>query len=77
MGSKQGESEFHYSDKITEVRIKQISRENRLSNAKQAAFDVALTNFNLCCKYCNLAFMHSRLFNVFAPFVVPFSIFAA
>ena len=56
--------------------VRPISRENCLSNAKQAALNVVFTSFNLCCKYCNLHFMHSCLFNVFAPFVVKFSIFA-
>ena len=31
--------------------------------------------YNLRCKYCNLAFMH-RLLDIFALFVVLFSIFA-
>ena len=58
-----GKSEFYYSVKKSEWRIKQVSQENRQSKAKQ-----------WLCKYYNLAFMH-RLLDIFALFVVLFSIF--
>ena len=64
---------FIIPTKISKERINQISREERESNVKRAALDVALTSFNFRCKYCNLAFMNC-LFDPFALFVL-FSLF--
>ena len=63
---------FIIPTKISKERINQISREERESNVKRAARDVALTSFNFRCKYCNLAFMNCLLTLLLFLFCFPF-----